>query len=123
MACCDPFRCNPAQVEQRKAERWCQERRLQVHRDHDRHPFRVERTTVNDGADNWDNDVNDLKEIKHEPEHEEHEHHDQENRQLIVETLEELLDIVLATEGNHDKVQDLRAYQDEPCSCSVTPRP
>ena len=101
------FRSDTAQIEQRKAKGRCQERRLQVHRDHDRHPFGVKRPTIDDRPHDGHHDVNDLKEVEHEAKHEEHQHHDQEDFELVVKALEELLDIVFATERDHHEIQQL----------------
>ena len=85
---------------------------MQVHRDHDRHPLGIKRAAIDHRPDNRDHDVDDLKEIQHKPQHKQHQHHDQEHRQLIVERLQELLDIVFPTKADHHQVQQLRPDQD-----------
>lgn len=108
----DARRGHAAQVEEREAEGRCQERGLQVHRNHDRHPLRIESAAVDHRPDDRDHDVDDLEEVEHEAQHKEHQHHDQEDRQLVVEAFQPLLDVVFATKGDHHKVQQLRSDQD-----------
>ena len=112
MARRDLFRRNAPQVKERKAEGWRQERGLQVHGDHDGHPFGIERTAIDHRSHDGHHDVDDFEEIEHEAQHEKHQHHDQEDLELVVKALEELLDVMLPAERDHHEVQKLRCDQD-----------
>ena len=54
------------QIEQCEPEGRRQERRLKVHRDHDRDPLRIEGAAINDRPDDGNDDVDDLQEIEDE---------------------------------------------------------
>ena len=70
-------RGNTSQVEQREPERRRQERGLEIDRDHDAEPNRVEPHCQQHRPDDGYNDERDFDEVEHEAEQEHHQHHHQ----------------------------------------------
>ena len=84
---------------------------MQVHGNHDRDPFGIERTAVNHRANDRNHDVDDFQEVQNKAQNEQNQHHQQEDREFVIKRFQELLDIMFPPERDDHKVQQLRSDQ------------
>ena len=107
-------RRHAAQIEQTEPEWWCQERRLQVHGQHDTEPREIHTEQRGRRNDQRHDDERDLEEVDEEPEHEDDEvHHDQEADRASGNPGERALDPQVAIEATEDERERRRTDEQE----------